>query len=186
MGAARRSARAFTLIEMIVLIIIIAVLASVSAPRYAGFLDRARFDDTVGTVTALLGEARAASLRTGGETTVVFDAQTGSLRARTQNPSTTVDLPAELEENPSRDTGAGAVRPVVLPENVTLGDYQSMTPSARQDSQNAGVLRIVTFLGDGGSTGARLLLVSQEGHRRILEISSVTGRVSAINEETGF
>src|SRR4051794_29344581 len=69
---ARRRA-GFTLIEMVVMIMIIAILSSVAVPAYHRFRARTQFEATVQKTVSLLAWARAAAIESNADAVVRYD-----------------------------------------------------------------------------------------------------------------
>src|SRR2546429_7115710 len=83
-GTPNAERRAFTLIEMIVLIIIIAVVSSVAVPAYSRFNATAKFQSVVRETMAMLDSARLTAIQSGADVTVQFDAQSATFMVVTQ------------------------------------------------------------------------------------------------------
>ena len=181
-GSHRRVSRAFTLIEMIVLIIIVAILASIAAPRYSGFMDRAAFERTTEEIVALLAQTREAALRSGGEARVVVDSQIGMLRSEVDGSPPDTDVPSDLIEADSVRDALVRPRPVMLPDDVVIVDRVEFDPPA-DERRSSRTITLVAFREDGTSTGARVAIASRDGRRAVLETSPSTGRTRMVNEE---
>lgn len=180
----RRSARAFTLIEIIVLIIIIAVLSSVAVPRYARFYARTKFQQSVQAVVGLLAWAREAAIQTGADNLLRFDAQTETFLVTVETPRLEDDLPTAL-------VGASDAADLLEPRALTLGEnvvvrdfavYNLRPPSAAATADRPSMPQL-RFREDGSCDGARFLLLSQDGYRAEIEVAPLTGRVVVHDEE---
>src|SRR5437899_2022414 len=100
---------AFTLIEMLVLIIIIAVLSSVVVPAYARFHEKAKFHQGVQQMVEFLASAREEALKAGSDAVVRFDPQTEALAfsVETQTPNT--DVPTAMQTSQTSPESQGAI-----------------------------------------------------------------------------
>lgn len=108
---ARQSGRGFTIVEVIVVCLLIAILATLAVPRFAGFALR-RADASVREFAELLSLAAAKDQITARGVAVEFDGSTGTLRilSRTRPGS---------KDDPTRPVEAGwwqdtLTRPVTL------------------------------------------------------------------------
>ncbi len=73
MTASTAARRAFTLIEMVVVVMVMGILAGIAAPKYSEMLSTARLDTASKRVAADLRFARAEALRTSRPQTIEFD-----------------------------------------------------------------------------------------------------------------
>ncbi|MHC5113199.1 MAG: GspH/FimT family pseudopilin [Planctomycetota bacterium] len=70
----RRPSRAFSLIELVIVLIIVGTIAVIAAPRYARSAEHYRADAVSLRIAADLEVARSRARATGGDVTVIFDA----------------------------------------------------------------------------------------------------------------
>ena len=77
---ARRSARGFTLIELMVVVVIIAVLATVSVPLFVGKMRERRAQQTALQLAGLYREARMRALGRGAAVMVQYDGTAWTVR----------------------------------------------------------------------------------------------------------
>jgi prepilin-type N-terminal cleavage/methylation domain-containing protein len=171
--------RGFTLIEMIVLIIIMAVLSGVVVPSYMRMLAKSRFQQTVQEVVGLFGWARAAAIESNSEAVLRFDHQSGTLAVMVVTPDLTGDLPVALQE-----TERAAVQPiprtVVLGEDVTIAEFR--VDEVRSSANGRRGVEQIRFHEDGSSDEARIALVSAEGMGIFLHVLPMTGRTVVSDE----
>ncbi|MBN8645314.1 MAG: type II secretion system protein [Planctomycetes bacterium] len=77
-------ARAFTLIELLVVVTILVAASVLLVPGFVRLLESTNYTNAVNTVSAALGQARAAAIRTGRHTGVAFFYDTTTDRASMQ------------------------------------------------------------------------------------------------------
>jgi len=175
--------RGFTLIEIIVLIIIIAVLSGVAVPAYSRFYARSKFQRSVQEVVGLLAWARDAAIQAGADSIVRFDAQTETFMVTVESPSVGEDAPLAFQETPEALVPPQP-RLLRLGEDVSARDLQVYNPSASAGGLPAGQPSVTEFrfYEDGRSDGAVFTLLSQDGFRAEFEIAPLTGRVVVHDE----
>jgi len=69
-GAVRRAARGFTAVELMVVVAIVAILASLAAPSFKYLVERWRVRDAVEAMTTTLYLARSEAVKRGGDVVV--------------------------------------------------------------------------------------------------------------------
>lgn len=181
--AAARRARGFTLIEMIVLIVIIAIVSSIAVPAYHRLYARSKFDSAVENVSDLLAWAHDRAVQSGGRTVVRFDAQSGTLAAVAESPPASASEPAALER--STESAAQQMdRSTSLPEDVVIREFQVMsaTPNPTGQQQVSGE---IAFAADGSADGAQIGMLSADGYAALLEVVPTTGRVVVTDATQG-
>jgi prepilin-type N-terminal cleavage/methylation domain-containing protein len=75
-AAAPTTRRAFSLMELVVVLAIVAITAAIAAPRYANAIARYRAETAARRVAADLAYARSLARQTSADQTVVFDPPT--------------------------------------------------------------------------------------------------------------
>jgi len=75
---ARRASRAFTLVEMVIVVLIIGILTASAAPRMAGAIRTSRLDAACRRITADLAWARQSAINKSTAQTVQFTPASGS------------------------------------------------------------------------------------------------------------
>lgn len=171
----RRHASGFTLIEMLVLIIIMAVLSTVVVPAYSRLHDRAVFDSRIAHVTGFLMQARAQAIELGTEVEVRFDPQTESFTARADTVITGEDMPTAL----TNVTDAVAVsydRDFSLPADYRIVDVQVFGPDL-VSSGLTGAETTIHFREDGTCDGIRFTVVRETGHGAVITLWPATASV---------
>ncbi len=173
--------RGFTLIEMLVLIIIIAIISAIAVPAYARFLIQARFQNSVQNTVSLLTWAREAAVQAGSDSIVRFDAQTESFLVTVEPQSPVSDLPTALQEAQETSPTSNS-RGYRVGEDIAVANFTVYDSTA--GVSGGGLIAPATelkFHEDGSTNGGRLVMVSQSGYASAIEISPVTGRVSAVD-----
>lgn len=70
---ARHSNQGFTLIEMLVILIIVGILSTISAPSFLGMLNRAKVNNALAQVRGALQEAQREAMRKSKSCSVILD-----------------------------------------------------------------------------------------------------------------
>ena len=152
----------FTLIELILVMAILLVLASVVAPRFSDFVPSLRVDRTARTLLAWMKKARADAALTGARQRLVFD-----LEARSWWLESQADPLREPERFEIR-TGVWGEEP--LPAGVSLGSMDGL------ESED-GLFRL-EFRPDGTVADASIQVSNDRGDLRVVRITGATGRVT--------
>lgn len=156
MSTARRrdNLRGFTLIELVVVLVILALAAGAITLRLQGPLERATLADTVGRIVA-------------------FDARTRVLARRHDKMlRIEVDLSAGVLTRIGTATGEPAGMPLELPEGVRLAE-------CRLASENASIGRVAVPVSSRGlSKSYALCVVGADGPRHWLIVAGLTGQVT--------
>jgi Tfp pilus assembly protein FimT len=182
---------AFTLIEMIILIMIIAVMSSVAAPAFSRFHTRQKFRQVVEDVRSLLAGAQQSALQTGSDCIVQFNQQSEVFTAAVDNAEVVVDMPSAMQETAEHHQ---QVQPRVLrlPDSVGVSDFQVLQTAPDGTLipvQNA--QPIIRFYSDGTADAARIAIMSNtDGYTLAVRVDAANGTaiiMDAIDEaERGF
>jgi type II secretory pathway pseudopilin PulG len=172
----RRSA--FTLIELLTIILIIAVVSSVVVPAYARFWSKARFDAAVRNVRDIFAYAREQAVLNDTEAVVTFDGRSQTFAAIVNPPPPLTDLPAALQNTAvgAAPHTAPAPKGVQLGEEFQIADLSSGAQGAASGAGNRATE--IRFRGDGTSDGARVVLRSSAGYQATLIVWPATGRIT--------
>ena len=176
--------RAFTLIEMITLLIIIAVLSAAAVPYYARLRDHADFQRAVGILQGELADARNAAIQAGADCIVRFDPQIDVFEVIVEVADPSADSPAAMLDQ-SEQVHIPPPRTVGLGEDIAVQEFR---PLINQDSQltNSAENRALTeirFHEDGSSDGGSIVLISPHGYGARLQIAPQTGAISVQQQE---
>lgn len=171
-----RRRRGFTLIEMIVLIIIMAVLSATAVPAYSRLRDRAVFQVRVGQIVSLLTQARAQAIDLRTQVEMRFDPQTDTFTVRGESAFDAADLPTDLAET-SETATVLYERSLTLPEEYRVVDYTVFGPEAIYGSLASGQESVSYFREDGTCDGVRFTLVRDTGDAAVITVWPATGAV---------
>ena len=163
--------KGFTLIEMVVVIIIVAVMTSVIVPAYARFYARANFDGQVRQVQDVFGYAREQALQRDTTVTLNFNPQSESFDVTLLPPTPPNDQPT-VYSNANADTSTLSLSHTVqLSSTVGIVGFtatdtsQGIVPGSSAGNGNGGRgATTVSFRSDGTSDGAELTVVSAENN----------------------
>jgi prepilin-type N-terminal cleavage/methylation domain-containing protein len=155
-----RAGRGFSLFELVAVLIIIAIVSAIAAPRYASSLDRFRIDRAANRVVVDLAYARGAAEAASASTTVVFDV---AASAYTMSGLT------------DPRTGAGSYRTDLAaePYRATIVTVAMDDPTALDDTASD-----VTFDGFGRPDSAGTVVLSIAGRTRTITLDPDTGVAS--------
>ena len=157
--AARRQARGFTLLEVMVVVAIVAVLAAIAAPSFTPLIERWRVRSAAEDLTSTVYFARSEAIKRGGGVTI--QAQSGDWNNGWQVTHTTNGATAELQNFnvPAstafslKDDNQGAIsvdRWGMLSHGTTAGAAGAMdfliTPKGK-DKDATGAARLCISLG---------------------------------------
>jgi prepilin-type N-terminal cleavage/methylation domain-containing protein len=189
--------RGFTLIEILVVIIIIAVMSSVAVPAYFRFLAHSSFVQSVQQTVSLLGWARNAAVETGTNVSVQFDLHAGTItvsvpqRDTSSGPSRiAADMPTAMQD---QQDASATVQPRVSPlgEDITVTGLTVIPGAAGSDPTNGGAnplpadnqaqsgnqaQQAINFYSDGTADNAQFALVSTDGFHASVAVVPTTGR----------
>jgi len=147
MRGGRASQRGVTLIEMLVVVIIIALVISISTPSVTAGIDAVRLATASSSVAAFLNSA-------------------SNHADRLQRP---VEVLVSANGMQSVSTEAGSQHELVLPDGIKL---QAVSDALVDDPE--AVTRLL-FMPGGAVPGIGLQLSNQHGGRRIVKLDPMTG-----------
>ena len=159
----------FTLIEMVVVIIIVAVMAGVLVPAYGRFYSRAKFDATVRDVQDVFAYAREQALAKDAPVTLMFDPGSETFAVNVTAPPPPTDQPLAFPDVKTDSASVPETHVTQLGSSMAINGFsatdtgQNSGGSAGMGSNRAGRgSTIVHFRPDGTSDGAELTLLGAE------------------------
>ena len=164
-SARRRPERAFTLVELILVMVVIFTLATVIVPRFSDFFPSLQVRKSTEHLMAWARKARADAAITGTRQRLYVDPLKRMFWI-------------ENEPRPIKDPGkfvalSGAWAEEVLPQGVEIESVDKGEAPA-----GGGSARYVEFRPDGTSSDATIVLVSDNGDRQTLKIEGATSKIT--------
>jgi prepilin-type N-terminal cleavage/methylation domain-containing protein len=179
----RRRDRAFTLIELLIVIIIIAVMASAVVPAWAKFWARTQFDAMTREVQDVFAYAREQAITNDTPSTVRFDPQSETLTVTITQPPPVTDQPAAFGATDNPAAAQASAEPYVVPlgTDFAIAEFNVNGNNGSGNNLALGGSRGATelqFRGDGTTDGAQITLVGASGYVAHLVVWPGTGRVT--------
>jgi prepilin-type N-terminal cleavage/methylation domain-containing protein len=179
--------RAFTLVELMVVILMIAVMASVLVPAYNRFYAKSQFENTARQVQDIFAFAREQAIVRDTTVTVAYDAQNHAFLAQVAPPHPQTDLPVALVATDSPNGGATqsgeSQKSYQLDPDVNLGAFTvSSGPSSASGTAGGGGNHL-HFLSDGTVEGAMLTITSADGYSAQFQLWPATGRMTRMDAQ---
>ena len=147
-----RPHHAFTLIELILVLVIIGMMMAIVAPRLNGLRDRERIDGQARTLLAMFKQARTRAAQDGLPWRVVIDLE-------------------EYEAWPEASTAQGYERPMTSQAAIVELDKQVDIQWLGVTPQESGLIT-VTFQPSGLTEPGQILLTDDKGHAAALTCPS--------------
>jgi type II secretion system protein H len=173
--------RGFTLIELLIVMVVMAVVASVVVPSMMGGRDHHRVRSAARIVLAHARRARVDAVTQGKRTQLHFDLDEGHYWAEhEQDP---FEAPGEFAAAPGpwgRPTGVGE-QVVILGVRVG-GSGRPLDDDAEMVEDGPAVL---SFLPEGSASAAQIWLAAgvDETEQLVVEVDGLTGRVRVLTPE---
>ena len=186
MTTMKRQKKGFTLIEMVVVIIIVAVVTAMLVPAYSRYYVRQRFDASVGDVQDAFAYAREQALAKDAPVTLVYDAQSDSFAINLSPLPPPSDQPVSFPDMSADNATLTQARSIRLDRNVSITGFTSTNTSldsvsgggASRNSNGRGATS-VHFRSDGTSDGAELTVVdSANGNMAHMVLQPGSGRLT--------
>lgn len=173
--------RAFTLIEVLCVLGVLAAVTALVAPRLAASLGRGRLETQARTAVALCRKARALATAEGRSYSVIVDETLGEMRlVRRRDPL----APALDEEDPEREVVVDAswARPVPFEEDVRVVEA---TVDGEATGGAAGLETAIAFAPDGSAVPATLVLEGPGADRLVVVVDGPIGlaRIEPVEDD---
>ena len=163
--------RAFTLIELITIIVIIAVTAGILVPSFTGYYNHTKFNGVVRDIRDLFAEAHDRAISKDTNTMLTFDAGSQLFDLQVTPPLPATDLPLVFADE-GREVSSGERRGYVLREDFAIKSFRPLTQSAQAQGTSGGI----TFHSDGTNDGAEVIVTSASGYSAKITIMPSTGQ----------
>ena len=178
----KRHQQAFTLIEMITVIVMLAIISSTVVPAYLRYLTRAEFDKGVQQVRGLLVWAKSEAAKSSHDATVTFDQQSNTITLETQAPDMGTSGPTAISDSSNANPTQNLHAPVELSDKMTIAEFTITDPNLQNQNLGHNQLR---FHDDGSCDGATLRLIGPSGDSITLEIAAQTSVITQKSENNG-
>ena len=178
------SRRGFTLIEIMVVVLVIAVLSAMALPSLSGSFSRAALQSATDDVTQTLRYARRAAVLRGQTLRVVITPEDPEHEGRTSFYLEVETTDLDASEAFSRNEG-GAVKPGVLPPEMRVAVERVETDPLAPAVGDTGGLEgryPLRFFADGSADAAMIHLTDGLAERLIV-VDGVSGRVTPLRED---
>jgi prepilin-type N-terminal cleavage/methylation domain-containing protein len=182
--------RAFTLIELMVVILMIAVMAGVVVPAYNHFFAKAQFEASARQVQDIFAFAREQAIDRSTTVTVTYDPQNHAFVAQTAPPAPQTDVPVALANTINPDgtpAQSGETQKMArLDGNVNVTAFSVSTNpniTAIGVASGPGNGNQLHFLPDGTVEGATLALASGDGYTAQFQLWPATGRLTRMDAQ---
>ena len=175
--------RGFTLIELIVIIVIIATMASIVVPAYSRFLERTRFNGVVSDIVDLFADARERAIAKDTTVTVSFNPASMTFALDVQPPPRPRDLPVAFVQPDGEGDflakySSGGKRGYQLREDFAIMGFVAGVGGNASRSRGEGV----HFQNDGTCEGAKIGVASDKGYVAQITVQANTGNILVENQ----
>jgi type II secretion system protein H len=168
MSLRRRSARGFTLVELILVMVVLLAVTAVVAPRFSDSFPSLQVRKSADRIFAWARKARADAAETGARHRLVLEPERRAFWI-------------EREAKPLKEPGkftplGGAWEEETLPPEVVLAVAEGLETDPSNSKR-----RYAEFLPDGTATGGTVEVSHEKGDRRQVKIVAATSGISVLN-----
>lgn len=165
---------AFTLIELIVVILIVALMSGIVVPAYARFFARERFNSTVAAIQDIAAWASQRAVTLDETVTLAYDPSSRAFLAQAP-PVSPSDAPQVMTQtsNPASASTLPDTRTYQLPRDMRVDGLHVQPISAASGSAP----NTLHFYADGTCDPAQLAVVSADGYSETLIALPATSRL---------
>ncbi len=158
----------FSLFELLVVLVIIGIAASMVVPRLGGSVDKLQLRTAVNDLAAVLRFARSQAVTRGQDQIVFVDPTTRIVVVLPTVPDRDDSFVADI-------SAAGAVKhQYQLPDGVMVKIDDSVAATTASRSE------IASFFSMGNSTGGSIVLIDKAERSRQIDIDVITGTVTVV------
>ncbi len=181
--------RAFTLIELMVVILMVAVMASVVVPAYSRYNAKVQFENAARQVQDIFAFAREQAITRDTTVTVTYDPQNHAFLAQVAPAQPQTDLPVALSGTVNSDgtsTQTGETqKSAQLGADVNVASFSvSSNPNVTAaPTTGTGAGNQLNFLPDGTVEGATLTITSADGYSAEFQLWPATGRMTRMDPQ---
>jgi prepilin-type N-terminal cleavage/methylation domain-containing protein len=166
------SSKAFTLVELMLVVTIIAIMAGAAIPNFSGFLKTSTIKHATNTLAQIIRYTRSLSIEQSAVTKLTLDQETGRIEVLIETDP--LNIPGQYE-------------PVRLPiqypreyrQKVTIGEFQKQTLNPQpQENQTPNE---ITFQPSGMTTDTFIYISDQYDQVYTIGIVGLTGQIMVWN-----
>lgn len=171
--------RAFTLLELLLVLMVVSVFGALALPRMSGSLKHQRLQDQVRTTIALARKARALAASEGRAYVLVVDGEGRSLRLLRKRDPLAQAEGEDPELEPAEDPAPDWAQPWEFPEGVTLqGVERNEEQEETQEAQ-------IVFLPNGEAEAVRLTFGTgqSQDEQAVVEVLKPLGEARLVDPD---
>lgn len=185
--------RGFTLLELMLVLAVLVIVASIALPSVAGLLDGQKVDRGADLVRATLGQARVTAIRSGRIQVFVCQAGGAGMAVVPLATAGASRNGAGLlgDENQANRFSEFDFSDSLLPRGVrftsaaVIDDSRSQAATADAGGGAQGQMQFVLFYPDGTSQDAQLTIANQRGMMKRIVVRGLTGtsRITPVEQQ---
>ncbi|MCE5229486.1 prepilin-type N-terminal cleavage/methylation domain-containing protein [bacterium] len=176
-----RAPRAFTLVELMMVIIVMSIIAAVTVPDIKSAADRVRLDSGARRIADLCDFGYRSAVGTGRVHALILEADRRHYMLVAEAPPQNRGEDAPAESSATAPPQAGELQPVrlpgtignELPEGIVLASVSMLDETLAHDTSRMRIL----FFPDGTTEFATLTLSDQFGNKRNVVLNGLSGTI---------